>query len=379
MRIAQIAPLTEAVPPKFYGGTERVISWLTEALVEAGHELTLFASGDSVTGAKLEPVWPRALRLDGSVCDANALHMSMLEAVAQRAAEFDLLHFHLDYYPFSLFARLTTPFVTTMHGRLDLPEHQTVFRTFASAPVVSISHAQRGPLPDAHWVGTVHHGAPENLLAPTGKRPEYLAFLGRISPEKGLPTAIQVARRCGLPLKIAAKVDKVDTDYFAEQIKPLLHGPEIEFVGEISDGEKPEFLSGAIALLTLIEWPEPFGLVTIEAMACGTPVIAFGRGAAPEIVEDGVTGFIVCGEEGATAAVRRLHEISRARVRAAFEERFTSRRMAADYVKIYQRLTQAPQSRIHRALNGWSRGNGHRSATAPAPVTSEFNAAPKPV
>jgi glycosyltransferase involved in cell wall biosynthesis len=371
MRIAQIAPLTEAVPPKLYGGTERVISWLTEALVEAGHELTLFASGDSVTGAKLEPVWPRALRLDGSVCDANALHMSMLEAVARRASEFDLLHFHLDYYPFSLFSRLQTPFVTTMHGRLDLPEHQTVFRTFSSAPIVSISHSQRRPLPHAAWVGTVHHGAPEQLLTPTGTRPEYLAFLGRISPEKGLPNAIRVARKCGLPLKIAAKVDKVDADYFADEIKPLLHGPEIEFVGEISDAEKSEFLSGAIGLLTLIDWPEPFGLVMIEAMACGTPVIAFGRGSAPEVIDNGVTGFIVDGEDQAVAAVNRLHELSRARVREVFEERFTSRRMAADYVKIYQAISQAPQSRIHRVLNGWSRTNGHRSAIVPSPAASE--------
>ncbi len=371
MRIAQIAPLTEAVPPKLYGGTERVISWLTEALVEAGHELTLFASGDSLTGAKLEPVWPRALRLDGAVCDANALHMSMLETVAQRASEFDLLHFHLDYYPFSLFSRLPTPFVTTMHGRLDLPEHQAVFRAFSAAPVVSISQSQRGPLPDASWVGTVHHGAPENLLTPTGRRPEYLAFLGRISPEKGLPNTIRVARRCGIPLKIAAKVDKVDADYFAEEIRPLLHGPEIEFVGEISDGEKSEFLSGAIALLTLIEWPEPFGLVMIEAMACGTPVIAFRRGAAPEVIDDGVTGFIVDGEEDAATAVNRLHELSRARVREIFEERFTSRRMAAEYVHIYEKLTRAPRSRIHRVLNGWSRRNGYAAASVPSQLATE--------
>jgi glycosyltransferase involved in cell wall biosynthesis len=366
MRIAQIAPLTEAVPPKLYGGTERVISWLTEALVEAGHELTLFASGDSKTSAKLEAIWPSALRLDGSVRDANALHVSMLETVAQRAADFDLLHFHLDYYPFSLFSRLPTPFLTTMHGRLDLPEHQAVFRAFSSAPVVSISHSQRTPVHDACWVGTVHHGAPEELLKPTGKRPEYLAFLGRISPEKGLPNAIRVARRCGLPLKIAAKVDKVDTDYFAEEVKPLLRGPGIEFVGEISDEQKSEFLSGAIALLTLIDWPEPFGLVTIEAMACGTPVISFGRGAAPEIIDDGVTGFIVDTETEAAAAIGRLHNLSRGFVRKVFEQRFTSHRMAADYVNIYQKLIHAPRSRIHRVLNGWSRRNGNPLASVPS-------------
>lgn len=338
MRIAQVAPLTEAVPPKLYGGTERVISWLTEALVELGHDITLFASGDSVTSATLEPGWPRALRLEGQVRDANALHMAMLEKVAQRADDFDLIHFHLDYYPFSLFSRLSTPFVTTLHGRLDLPEHRPVFEAFPKAPVISISQSQRDLLPTAPWAGTVLHGLPEVLLQPTSAEPSYLAFLGRISPEKGLPHAIRVARLSGIPLKIAAKVDRADVDYFNDEIKPLLDQPGIEFIGEISDAEKSSFLSGALALLTLIDWPEPFGLVMIEAMACGTPVIAFPRGAVPEIIENGVNGFVVADEAEAVVAVGKLQELSRAGVRARFLERFTSRRMAEDYLSIYAKL-----------------------------------------
>ena len=345
MRIAQIAPLTEAVPPKLYGGTERVISWLTEALVELGHDLTLFASGDSATSAKLVAGWPRALRLDGAVRDANALHMAMLEGVAQRADEFDLLHFHLDYYPFSLFSRLATPFVTTLHGRLDLPEHRPVFAAFPKAPIISISESQRTLLPTAPWAGTVLHGLPHDLLAPTSAKPSYLAFLGRISPEKGLPPAIRVARNSGIPLKIAAKVDRADVDYFNEEIQPLLNQPGVEFIGEISDVEKSEFLSGAVALLTLIDWPEPFGLVMIEAMACGTPVIAFRRGAVPEIIEDGINGFIVADEQEAVSAVRKLGQLSRAGVRERFMKRFTSRRMAEDYLHIYAKLVDGGPKR----------------------------------
>jgi glycosyltransferase involved in cell wall biosynthesis len=338
MRIAQIAPLTEAVPPKLYGGTERVISWLTDALVDLGHDVTLFASGDSVTKAKLEPGWPRALRLDGEVRDANALHMTMLETVAQRTSEFDILHFHLDYYPFSLFSRLGAPFVTTLHGRLDLPEHRPVFEKFPNAPIISISHAQRQLLPRAPWTGTVYHGLPEALLRPTGRTPEYLAFLGRISPEKGLPGAIRVAASCGIPLKIAAKVDRVDVDYFNEEIKPLIDQPGVEYIGEISDAQKSDFLSGAVGLLTLIDWPEPFGLVMIEAMACGTPVIAFGNGSVPEVVDDGVSGFIVRDEKQAAAAVRRVARLPRDGVRRQFEKRFTSTRMAESYVHLYRKL-----------------------------------------
>jgi glycosyltransferase involved in cell wall biosynthesis len=345
MRIAQIAPLTEAVPPKLYGGTERVISWLTEALVGLGHDVTLFASGDSVTSAKLESVWPRALRLDGNVRDANALHMLMLEHVARRAAEFDLLHFHLDYYPFSLFTRQGTPFITTLHGRLDLPELFPVLRTFSAVPLVSISDAQRAPVRNANWLGTIHHGLPRDLLKPKPKPRSYLAFLGRISPEKRLDLTIRIAHACALPLKIAAKVDKADIRYFEDEIRPLLDHEDIEYIGEIGDKEKSEFLSGALALLATIGWPEPFGLVMIEAMACGTPVIAFNRASVPEIVEDGLTGFVVNSVPEAVAAVGRLPELSHAAIRRRFEERFTASRMAEDYLKLYRLLTGSQEER----------------------------------
>jgi glycosyltransferase involved in cell wall biosynthesis len=338
MRIAQIAPLTESVPPKLYGGTERVVHWLTEELVTLGHDVTLFASGDSTTSARLEASWPRALRLDGSVRDPNALHMLMLERVRQRADEFDFLHFHLDYYPFSLFSRQSTPFVTTLHGRLDLPEHQPLFDTFSTAPVISISNSQRRPLPQAHWVRTIHHGLPERLLTPQDAKPSYFAFLGRIAPEKGADRAIRIAQHCGVPLKIAAKVDKVDSDYFEEQVKPLIDSSSAEYIGEITDKEKSAFLSGAIALLVPIDWPEPFGLVMIEAMACGTPVIAYNRGSVPEVIEDGLTGFVVEDEKGAIGAVDRLDHLSRQKIRQRFEERFTARRMAKDYLATYRSL-----------------------------------------
>jgi glycosyltransferase involved in cell wall biosynthesis len=348
MRIAQIAPLTEAVPPRLYGGTERVVHWLTEELVALGHEVTLFASGDSRTTAKLEPGWPRALRLDGAVRDANALHLAMLENVRQRVHDFDALHFHLDYYPFSLFSRQSTPFITTLHGRLDLPELHPVFDACPAAPVVSISNAQRRPLPQAHWVRTVYHGLPEALLTPTAAKPSYLAFLGRIAPEKAVDRAIRIATQCGIPLKIAAKVDRVDAEYYEQRIKPLIVPPAVEYIGEISDSEKSEFLSGAHALLATIDWPEPFGLVMIEAMACGTPVIAFNRGSVPEVVDDGLTGFIVEDDLGAIGAVQRLGELDRAKVRARFEERFTARRMAQEYLGVYRSLrdTSAPRLRV---------------------------------
>ena len=345
MRIAQISPLTEAVPPKLYGGTERVISWLTEELVELGHDVTLFASGDSHTSARLEAIWPRALRLDSSVRDPMGLHMAMLEQVRRQSDHFDVMHFHLDYYPFSLFSRQATPFVTTLHGRLDLPEHQPVFTTFSSMPVISISNSQRRPVPQAGWVKTIYHGLPAQLLTPRPVRPSYLAFLGRISPEKSVDRAIRIAERCGLPIKIAAKIDKVDWDYFEEEIRPLLALPHVEYIGEIGDDEKSDFLSGAIALLVPIEWPEPFGLVQIEAMACGTPVIAFNRGSVPEVLEDGLTGFIVEDETSAVGAVYRLGELSRKKIRRRFEERFTARRMAQDYLAVYRSLLQAATPR----------------------------------
>jgi glycosyltransferase involved in cell wall biosynthesis len=338
LRIAQVSPLTEAVPPKLYGGTERVISWLTEELVLMGHDVTLFASGDSITHARLEPMWPKALRLDGSVRDPNALHMAMIERICQQASNFDIIHFHLDYYPFSLMSRQSVPVVTTLHGRLDLPEHQPMFDTFSSVPVVSISDSQRRPVPQANWVSTVHHGLPKGLLAPQPINPSYLAFLGRISPEKRVDRAIRIAQRCGLPLKIAAKVDRADEDYFNDDIRALVDQPHVEFIGEISDNQKGDFLSGAIALLVPIDWPEPFGLVMIEAMACGTPVIAYNRGSVSEIIENGVTGFIVEDETSAVGAITNIQKLSRGAIRQQFEKRFTATRMAEDYLSVYRSL-----------------------------------------
>jgi len=349
MRIAQVAPLTEAVPPRFYGGTERVVHWLTEELVALGHDVTLFASGDSRTSAKLDATWPKALRLDGAVRDPNALHMVMLERVRRKCdeEEFDFLHFHLDYYSFSLFMRQPTPFVTTLHGRLDLPEHQPVFATFPTLPVISISNTQRRPVPQANWIRTVHHGMPADLLTPKTRSHDYLAVLGRIAPEKGVDRAIKIATRCGIPLKIAAKVDRADQEYYDQLICPLINrNPLVEYIGEISDHEKSDFLSGAIGLLVPIDWPEPFGLVMIEAMACGTPVIAYNRGSVPEIIEDGLTGFIVEDETSAVAAVGRLSQLSRPVIRRQFEARFTARRMALDYLAAYRSLMDAATPRI---------------------------------
>ncbi|MBV9655056.1 MAG: glycosyltransferase family 4 protein [Acetobacteraceae bacterium] len=341
MRIAQIAPLYEAVPPKLYGGTERVVSFLTEELVALGHDVTLFASGDSKTSAHLHAVWPKALRLDAGIRDTVAPHFLLLETVREMADQFDVLHFHLDYWSFPLFTRQRTPFVTTLHGRLDLPELQPVFDRFPHVPVVSISDSQRRPLPQARFVGTVLHGLPAELLTPQPVTPSYLAFLGRICPEKRPDRAIRIAGRAGIPLKMAAKVDRVDQAYFDEVIRPLLKEPGVELVGEINDDQKADFLSGAHALLLPIDWPEPFGLVMIEAMACGTPVIAYNRGSVPEVIDDGVSGYIVEDETGAVAAVERLHRLPRARVRARFDARFTAARMADDYVDLYARIGAA--------------------------------------
>jgi glycosyltransferase involved in cell wall biosynthesis len=338
MRIAQVAPLTESVPPKLYGGTERVVSFLTEELVAMGHEVTLFASGDSVTSAQLEPMHRCALRFDPSLRDAVAPPTLMIEQVYRRADEFDILHCHLDYWPFSALTRQPTPFLTTLHGRLDLPELTPIYDLFSDVPLVSISDAQRRPLPQANFIGTVYHGLPADLLTPIPMEPRYLAFLGRICPEKCPDRAIRIARQSGIPLKIAAKVDRVDTAYYEEVIKPMIDGVHVEMIGEIGDAEKSEFLSGAAALLLPIDWPEPFGLVMIEAMACGTPVIAYPAGSVPEIIEHGKTGFIVHDEAGAVAALKRLHELPRAQIRERFEERFTAERMAEDYLALYRRL-----------------------------------------
>ncbi|HTQ13712.1 MAG TPA: glycosyltransferase family 4 protein, partial [Rhizomicrobium sp.] len=268
------------------------------------------------------------------------LHIAMLEHVYRRSHEFDLIHFHLDYFPFSLFSRQATPFVTTLHGRLDLPELQPVFKTFSSLPLVSISDSQRRPVPDARWIRTIHHGMPEHLLTPISAEPTYLAFLGRISPEKRVDRAVAIAARCGLPLKIAAKVDPADRDYFEEQIRPLLAAKNVEFIGEISDVEKPAFLSGAIGLIVPIDWPEPFGIVMIEAMACGTPVIAYRHGAVPEVLDNGVTGFVVADLEDAVTAAGWVASLDRVRVRHVFETRFTAVRMARDYAAVYQGLLE---------------------------------------
>jgi len=346
MRIAQVAPLIEAVPPRFYGGTERVVSFLTEELVRLGHDVTLFASGDSVSAAQLVPVCPRALRWDAGVRDPIAPHFVMLEQVFRRIAEFDVLHFHLDYLPFSLFSRQPTPFLNTLHGRLDLPELWPMYRATSHVPLVSVSTAQRRPMPWVHWVATVHHGLPERLLTPSAVTPTYLAFLGRIAPEKRVDRAIEIAGRCDLPLKIAAKVDPVDQDYFEDAIRPLMALPHVEFLGEISDTAKAEFLSGALGLLFPGDWPEPFGLAMIEAMACGTPVIAFNHGSVPEVVEHGLTGFVVDNVTEAVNAVDGLAALSRPAVRRRFQERFTAQRMVEGYLAVYDQLTRTDSPRL---------------------------------
>ena len=337
LRIAQVAPLYESVPPQLYGGTERVVSYLTEELVRQGHEVTLFASGDSVTAARLVPCVPRALRLDPHSIDSLAHHVVMLERVFRRADDFDLIHFHVDYLHFPLSRRLRIPQVTTLHGRLDLPDLVPLYREFPEMPVVSISEAQRAPLPWLAWQGTVYHGLPTELHGCQHEPEDYLAFLGRISREKRPDLAIEIARRAGLPLRMAAKVDRADRAYFEEVVEPLLAPPHVELVGEIGEAEKREFLGRARALVFPIEWPEPFGLVMIEAMACGTPVIAFRHGSVPEIVDDGETGFLCGTVDEAVAAVARLDTISRQRCREVFERRFTAARMARDYVRIYER------------------------------------------
>ena len=351
MRIAQVAPLIETVPPKLYGGTERVVYALTEELVAMGHDVTLFASGDSITSATLAPMREQALRLDPSVKDWVALYHRMIELIYRRKDEFDVLHFHIDYFPLSLFSRQNVPFLTTLHGRLDLPEFVETYSTFRDAPFVSISDNQRSPIPGLNWVRTVLHGMPPNLLTPQPVKQEYAAVLGRVSPEKGIDKAIHIAGRAGMHLKIAAKVDNADKEYYDTVIKPLIQAnPFVEFIGEINDQQKPAFLSGAHALLFPIDWPEPFGLVMIESMACGTPVIAYRSGSVPEVIDEGVTGVIAANEDEAVAALRNIDRLDRAMVRATFDRRWTSRRMAEDYVNLYEELAQ-PMPRL-RAVNG---------------------------
>ena len=347
MKIAQIAPLAEAVPPRLYGGTERIVSYLTEELVRLGHEVTLFASGDSRTSAELVACCPQALRLDPSVRDPLPYTLMTLEEVRSRAHEFDVLHFHIDLVHFPVFRGMATCTLTTLHGRLDLPDLFPFYRKFSDFPLVSISDDQRKPMPPVNWVGTVHHGLPPELLRFTAQpRDGYLAFLGRISPEKRPDLAIEIARRAGLPIRIAAKVDAVDRAYFERQIEPLLAQPGVEFIGEISEAQKSDFLGNALALLFPIDWPEPFGLVMIEAMACGTPVIAFRRGSVPEVLEDGLTGFIVSDVDEAVRAVSRVDRLDRLAIRRRFEQRFSAARMAHDYLELYWSLAAKPAQRL---------------------------------
>jgi glycosyltransferase involved in cell wall biosynthesis len=343
MRIAQVAPLFESVPPRYYGGTERVVSYLTEELVRLGHDVTLFASGDSVTSANLAPCVPIALRLNPAVRDPIPYFMLMLARVAERADEFDVIHFHIDQLHFPLFRPTAGRTVTTLHGRQDCPDLKALYTGFADMPLVSISDSQRKPIPNANFLATVNHGLPLNLLSPTfHPRGGYLAFLGRISSEKGIEQAIRIARTHGIPLKIAAKVDKVDEEYFRERVKPLLDAPGVEFIGEINERAKAEFLGEALALLFPIDWPEPFGLVMIEAMACGTPVLAFRYGSVPEIIDDNVTGRIVSSIDEAPLALCEVIALDRRSVRRRFEERFTAARMAKDYINVYRTLLTRP-------------------------------------
>jgi glycosyltransferase involved in cell wall biosynthesis len=338
MKIAQIAPLYESVPPKYYGGTERVVSYVTEELVKLGHDVTLFASGDSVTSAQLRPMCDRALRLQGrEIIDPLAHHVRLIELVAQEASEFDMMHFHIDYLHFPLTRRLRIPALTTLHGRLDIPDIYPIFREYPDMHLVSISNAQRLSMQWANWVGTVHHGLPEDLYQGQERHGSYLAFLGRISPEKRVDRAIEVAKRVGMPIKIAAKIDRADSKYFQAKIRKLLDDPLVEFVGEIGQHEKQEFLGNAYALMFLIDWQEPFGLVMTEAMACGTPVIAFGLGSVSEVVEEG-TGFIVDSIDEAASAVQRVSSLGRRHIRRVFEKRFTAQRMASEYVNIYRTI-----------------------------------------
>jgi glycosyltransferase involved in cell wall biosynthesis len=348
MRIAQVSPLYESVPPQGYGGTERIVSYLTEELVRAGHDVTLFASGDSRTRARLVPVCARSLRMDPASVDPLAHHLLMLEAVARQAHEFDVIHYHVDYLHFPLSRRLETPHLTTLHGRLDIPDLQPLYREYREVPVVSISDAQRIPLPFANWLGTVHHGIPHDLYTYHEESDGYLAFLGRVSPEKSLDASIAMAREMGLPLKIAAKVDKADEDYFNRVIAPLVDGTQVEFLGEIGDARKNDFLGRAMALLFPIDWPEPFGIVMVESLACGTPVVAYRRGSVPEVLDHGQTGCIVESFEGALDALDGLCRTSRRQCRAIFESRSTAGRMAADYVGVYRKLLgeAAPKLRV---------------------------------
>jgi len=341
MRIAQIAPLAESVPPKLYGGTERVVAWLIDELVKLGHDVTLFASGDSRTHGKLHAAWPRALRLGRPRSDPSAAVTALLEAMARRAGEFDVIHAHIDWLHLPLLSRLDVPFLTTLHGRLDLPGLPDMVRTFPAAPFVSISDSQRQPLQGARWLGTVYHGLPADMFCPGDRPGSYLAFLGRLTADKGPEQAIRIARAAAMPLQIAAKMPRADSGYFRDRLAGQFDGTQVRLVGEVDDAGKQRLLAGAAALLFPIDWPEPFGLVMIEAMACGTPVIAFRSGSVPEVIDDGVTGFVVDGEDQAVCAIEQARKLDRRNVRARFEQRFSSARMAEDYVRHYQNIAAA--------------------------------------
>ena len=364
MKIAQVAPLIESVPPRLYGGTERIVSYLTEELVRLGHDVTLFASGDSITRAELSSCCIRALRLDPTVRDTIPHFMLMIDKVRERAEEFDVIHFHIDLFHFPLFRSQATRTLTTLHGRQDLGDLKPFYHRFGEMPLVSISGDQRKPLPHANFVATIQHGIPADLHRPSFEQGSYLAFLGRISPEKRPDRAIRIARAAGIPLKIAAKVDKVDEDYFRNDILPLIDGPGVEFIGEINERDKTKFLGEAGALLFPVDWPEPFGLVMIEAMACGTPVLAFRCGSIPEVIENGVTGKVVGSEEEAIAALPEILSYDRRAVRQRFEERFTATRMARDYVSTYRQLLKRRRPSIWPNQLNLNGGDGLRDRSA---------------
>jgi glycosyltransferase involved in cell wall biosynthesis len=347
MRIAQVAPLAEAVPPRLYGGTERVVSWLTEELLALGHDVTLFASGDSRTRATLVPVIPRALRLEKPRPEPFPAYAGLLDALAKSGSDFDVVHCHIDWLHLPVLRQINVPHLTTIHNRLDTRDLPRVISRFPEAPLVSISDHHRTPLPSANWLGTVYHGLPADSLSPSYERGQYLAFLGRLTPEKGPEVAIRLARATRYPLRMAAKIPRQESRYFKERLQPIIDGQRIRLVGEVNDAGKGDLLRGAAALLFPIDWPEPFGLVMIEAMACGTPVIAFRRGSVPEVIDDGVTGVIVDDEEQAIAAIHRIGELDRRQVRAVFEQRFTARRMAEDYIGHYHSIS-TPLLRLRR-------------------------------
>src|SRR3954464_6341629 len=347
MRVAQVAPLAESVPPKLYGGTERVVAWLVDELVGLGHKVTLFASGDSKTSATLHAVWPQALRLGRPRTDPMVAQAALLEAVARHATEFDVIHMHIDWLHLPLLSRLGVPFLTTCHGRMDLPGFPDVVCRFPDAPFVSISNNQRAPLSEANWIGTIYHGLPADLFRPSFEPGSYLAFLGRLTAEKGPVAALRIAHAAKMPLRIAAKLPRSERKYFKEKLEPLIDGNQVQHIGEVNDETKREFLAGAAALLFPIDWPEPFGLVMIEAMACGTPVIAFKSGSVPEVIDDGITGFVVPGETEAVEAIGRLSELDRRQVRRHFEKRFTATRMAQEYVRQYETLVKPNAREVH--------------------------------